>query len=243
MSKTKWDEKASNYTRFTQDPTEFQKRVFSFMDEQGVVLENKKIVDIGCGTGVYTLHLAKKALHVDALDFSQQMLDVLDEDAKKYGISGVKTIFSTFDDFEILEPYDVAFCSMTPAVSEEKSFEKMDRCGDKKLFLGWGGKRESSLHGPIFEAFGGSYNVPRGGLDLLEWLQKTKRDFKHIILEETRTSTYDLSQAIENTSWHLGINKIEFSKEKLTSLLVQILEKDGCITNTVRSEMVLATWG
>lgn len=243
MSKTKWDEKAANYTRFSQNLTDFQQKVFDFMDENGVEIENKKILDIGCGTGVYTLHLAKKALHVDALDFSQQMLDVLQEDAKKYNINGIKTIFSTFDDFEISKPYDVAFCSMTPAVSEEKSFEKMDKSGEKKLFLGWGGKRESSLHGPIFEAFGGKYNVPRGGLDLLEWLRVTNRDFKYTILQETRSSSYDLSQAIENVSWHLGINKVEFSKEKLKSLLEEIAQKEGQITNTVRSEMVLATWG
>jgi len=171
------------------------------------------------------------------------MLDVLQEDAKKYNISGIKTIFSTFDDFEIQKPYDVAFCSMTPAVSEVKSFEKMDKSGDKKLFLGWGGKRESSLHGPIFEVFGGSYNVPRGGLDLLEWLKNTKKGFEYTILEETRSSNYDLPQAIENVSWHLGMNKVDFTTEKLTSILKEIAQKEGQITNIVRSEMVLATWG
>jgi len=242
MSKTKWDEKAANYTRFSQNLTDFQQKVFDFMDENNIQLENKNVLDIGCGTGVYTLHLAKKALHVDALDFSQQMLDVLQEDAKKYNISEIKTIFSTFDDFEIQKPYDVVFCSMTPAVSEVKSFEKMHKSGDKKLFLGWGGKRESSLHGPIFEAFDGSYNVPRGGLDLLEWLKSTKKSFEYTILEETRTSNYDLPQAIENVSWHLGINKVDFTTEKLTSILKEIAQKEGQITNIVRSEMVLATW-
>lgn len=243
MSNKKWDEKASNYTRFNPNLTDFQQSVFEFMDEKGVLIEGKNVLDIGCGTGVYTLHLAKKALHVDALDFSKEMLNVLKEDAKKYNISGIKTIFSTFDDFKIPKPYDVAFCSMTPAVSEAKSFEKMDKSGDKKLFLGWGGKRQSSLHEPIFKAFGGSYDVPRGGLELLEWLQTTKRDFEYKILQETRSSSYDLAQAIENVSWHLGINKVEFSKEELTSILKEIAQKEGKITNTVSSEMVLATWG
>jgi SAM-dependent methyltransferase len=243
MSKTKWDEKAANYTRFEPIPTKFQQKVFDFMDKNQIELENKSVLDIGCGTGVYTLHLAKKALHVDALDFSKQMLNVLQEDAKKYNISGIKTIFTTFDDFNIQKYYDVVFCSMTPAVSQPKSFEKMDKSGNKKLFLGWGGKRESSLHGPIFKAFGGSYNVPRGGLDLLEWLKGTKRDFEYTILDETHTSTYDLPQAIENVSWHLGINKVEFSKEKLKSILEKTAQENGQITNTVCSKMVLATWG
>jgi len=48
MSKTKWDEKAANYTRFSRTPTDFQQKVFDFMDKYGVELEDKNVLDIGC---------------------------------------------------------------------------------------------------------------------------------------------------------------------------------------------------
>jgi hypothetical protein len=39
------------------------------------------------------------------------------------------------------------------------------------------------------------------------------------------------------------MNKVDFTTEKLTSILKEIAQKEGQITNIVRSEMVLATWG
>lgn len=242
MSKTKWDKKATSYTRFTPKPTQFQQKVFDFIAINSVKLNEKRVLDIGCGTGVYTLHLAKKALHVDALDFSEEMLKILNEDAKRFEINNINTIAGTFDAFESSLYYDIAFCSMSPAVSDAKSFEKMDKCAKTKIFLGWGGKRQSSLHDPIFKSFGSSYHAPSGGLDLLSWLKETKKDFRHTVLKERRESVYNLAKAIENVSWHLDINGVTFSTDKLVNILKEFEDENQEIVNVVDSEMVLAIW-
>jgi SAM-dependent methyltransferase len=239
MSQTKWDEKAANYTRFDSKPTAFQAEVFDFMAAQGCAVAGERLLDIGCGTGVYTLHLAQKATHVDALDFSEEMLKIMQEDAKTHGIHNINAIHSRFDTFTCNAHYALAFCSMSPAVSTPEMCAKMHACATQKVFLGWAGKRHSSLHDPIFKAFGKTYTAPRGGLDLKAWLETQHIPFAHHTLKETRTNTLDVEESTDNVIWHLEINKVPYEKEKVTALVKQAANAQGVVENVITSEMVL----
>lgn len=55
-------------------------------------VKNKKILDLGCGTGRYSIPLAKKGAIVTAVDFSKEMLAVAKKNAKN-----VKINFKQFD--------------------------------------------------------------------------------------------------------------------------------------------------
>ncbi len=57
-------------------------------------IKNKKILDLGCGTGRYSITLAKKGAIVTAIDFSEEMLAVAKKNAKK---ENVKINFKQFD--------------------------------------------------------------------------------------------------------------------------------------------------
>lgn len=57
-------------------------------------VKNKKILDLGCGTGRYSIALAKKGAIVTAIDFSKEMLAVAKINAKK---AKIKIKFKQFD--------------------------------------------------------------------------------------------------------------------------------------------------
>ena len=88
---TKWDKKAKNYSRYNEDKDSFEQRVFSALDSLQIDFTNKTLLDVGCGTGVYTLHLAKKCLHVEGLDSSNEMLEILKFDAKNLNLTNINT--------------------------------------------------------------------------------------------------------------------------------------------------------
>ncbi len=239
MSQTKWDEKASTYVRFSPNQEPFQEEVFRLLKAWGVDFTSKRVLDIGCGTGVYTLHIAKEAAHVDALDFSKEMLNILQKDAKSNGIHNITPFHDRFDTFTCKETYALAFCSMSPAVATPEMFEKMQHCAKEKVFLGWGGKRKSSLHDAIFEAFGTQYNAPRGGIELKTWLEAQHIPFTCKVLQETRTSRVDVEKSVENVAWHLGINGVVFDPQKLRALVEQRADENAMVENVIESEMVL----
>ncbi len=82
----KWDEKAKNYSRYSSCNNTFEANVLKTIKNLGIDFANKNIIDIGCGTGVYTLHVARFAKKVIGIDYSINMLEILNEDSKKLGI-------------------------------------------------------------------------------------------------------------------------------------------------------------
>ncbi len=97
--KALWDKKASTFPRYNDELNAIQKGVFAALKLWGVEFGGKRLVDIGCGTGVWTLHLAKVAKSVVALDSSQGMLEVLKEDAQRLNLGNIAFINSNFDEF------------------------------------------------------------------------------------------------------------------------------------------------
>ena len=146
-----WDKKASSYPRFDGNLNAFQMKFFANLNEFGVNFSNKSVIDIGCGTGIYSLYLAKICSQITCLDGSLQMLNLLMQDAQKFGLTNFKALQTHFDDFKTHEHYDIAFCTMSPAVKNEADFEKFISLGDERVYLFWNKPRYSSVLEHIYE--------------------------------------------------------------------------------------------
>ncbi|EAH5177260.1 class I SAM-dependent methyltransferase [Campylobacter lari] len=217
-----WNKKAKSYARYSSNLNEIQKATFAKLGS----LQGKSVVDIGCGSGVWTLHLAQKAKDVLGVDSSSAMLEILQDDAKTHAISNVKTINLDFENFykNNKEKFDLAFLSMSPALQNEKDYQVFLNLASKKVYLGWASRRKSSFLDPIFEYF----NTHFKGFyenDLQSFLDVQNIPYESEIFSETRVVKRDKESAIENALWHLSMNGINATKQDLESFVKDEIEE------------------
>lgn len=97
--KNGWDEKSSSYSKFRGEPNDFGKRVFEILRVWGVSFAGKSVLDVGAGTGVYSLYLASLGAKVTAIDSSEGMLRELRRSAQEFGIRLQNVLNLSFAEF------------------------------------------------------------------------------------------------------------------------------------------------
>lgn len=151
-----WDKKAKTYARYQNTLNTIQKQTFEYLQNLKISFQDKSIIDIGCGTGVWTLHLAKEAKEILALDSANAMLEILQEDAKKLNLNNIKCKNLSFETWMQNNPnvkFDLAFLSMSPALQNEKDYTNFLNLAKIKIYLGWADYRKSDFLDPIFKYF------------------------------------------------------------------------------------------
>ncbi|MCW0239012.1 class I SAM-dependent methyltransferase [Campylobacter lari] len=217
-----WNKKAKSYARYNPNLNEIQKATFAKLGS----LQGKSVVDIGCGSGVWTLHLAQKAKSVLGVDSSSAMLEILQEDAKTHAISNIKTLNLDFENFYKNNniKFDLAFLSMSPALQNEKDYKAFLNLASKKVYLGWASRRKSSFLDPIF----GHFNTHFKGFyeeDLQGFLNAQNIPYEVEIFNETRVVKRDKDSAMENALWHLSMNGLNVNKQELESFVKDEVEE------------------
>ncbi|MCR2099495.1 class I SAM-dependent methyltransferase [Campylobacter upsaliensis] len=217
-----WDKKAKNYAKFSPTLNTIQKQSFEEFQKLGLDFKDKSVIDIGCGTGVWTLHLAFLAKEILALDNSKAMLAILQEDASKLGFSNIKSVNLSFENFMKENAnlrFDIAFLSMSPALQNENDYKHFLNLAQKKIYLAWADLRKSDFLNPIFKHF----NTEFKGFykeDFESFLKKEGLAFKKVVFKEERLVERTREEAIENALWHLDMNGIKVEKNELESLIL-----------------------
>ncbi len=230
-----WDKKAKNYARYNQKLNSIQEQSFKELEKLNINFKDKDIIDIGCGTGVWTLHLAQNAKEITALDNAKAMLEILKEDAKKLQLANIKyenCTFTEWTDKNQNAQFDIAFLSMSPALQDEKDYLNFIQLAKFRIYLGWADYRKSDFLDPIFKHFDTEFK----GIykqDLESYLLENNINFHKFVFDETRTVERKKDEAIENALWHLDMNGIKASKQDLEAFV------KGDIKESIRSKIKL----
>lgn len=160
-----WDRMAQHYPMPFDGPTLADTlRVLAMVNGLGVEIAHRTILDIGCGTGIYTLPLAREAATVTGLDDSEAMLARMIQAASAAGLQNVGPVTASWKTFDpavhgFKKAFDIAWVSMSPAVQTLPDFEKMEQCARTWcVYIGWGRKRNNDLMEEIF----GLHDLPFG---------------------------------------------------------------------------------
>lgn len=167
-----WDDKARTFPRYEEGDHTYEAGVLRTIRDNGVDFAEKRVLDVGSGSGMYTLRLAREAASITAVDISPVMLGILEKDAREQGIGNIEYVCSEWMDFDSSETYDVVFCSMTPAIHDDASRRKLLRlAGGWTVFMGFAGLMSSNVLTGLFAHYGVTPRVFNNGPEMRHWLE------------------------------------------------------------------------
>ena len=142
-----WDKAAATYD---QDKKEIQNRrlekTLSFLQKSNLLFDGMKVLEIGCGTGMVAMELAKNGAQVTALDFSRGMLEKFVQDITPDIEKNITILNEDWYKIDIeakawKKKVDLVIAFMSPGVASPESFFKMMSCSKKGCAIrGWAAK-------------------------------------------------------------------------------------------------------
>lgn len=137
-------------------------------------LNDKTILDVGCGTGEITCSLATQSKHIDGIDISKKSIQLATKRAHEYELKNTSFSQSDLFSFHSTKKYDIvtSFGVFHHTHSPEKAFEQMSEWVKPKgiMIVGfyhpWGGWWQRAQK-KMASIFGGKTIEQK-----LEWVEK-----------------------------------------------------------------------
>lgn len=121
--------------------------------------KDMKVLDIGCGAGVYSIALAEKVNRVVGFDFSPKMIQYAKERAQKTGVDNVEFIAGDWNEFDVKKEnfekkFDLVFAHMTPGINSAETLGKMLACAKNHCFLVKSARRKDLIMDQVIHLAG-----------------------------------------------------------------------------------------
>ncbi|MCD4675906.1 MAG: class I SAM-dependent methyltransferase [Desulfobacula sp.] len=153
-----WDKAALTYNRNKKEVKNRRlEKTMSFFKESGFLFKGMKVLEIGCGTGMVAMEVAKHGAKVTALDFSKGMLEKFKQDITPDIKNNITILYEDWHKIDIekkgwKKKFDLVIAFMSPGVAGPKAFFKMMSCSKKGCAIrGWAAKRKQPILSDLWE--------------------------------------------------------------------------------------------
>ncbi|MCP3942092.1 MAG: methyltransferase domain-containing protein [Desulfobacteraceae bacterium] len=197
-----WDKASLNYDKSKKGVQDRRLgKTLGLLRQKGLLFEGMKVLEIGCGTGILAMALAKNGARVTALDFSRGMLDRFQRGLSKDLADKITLLSEDWHRVDIQKKgwekqFDLVIAFMSPGVASAASFFKMLECSKNGCAIrGWAARRQNLILTDLWEKImGGSLDdkpqsilfkinllfsmglFPDIVFDMVEWDQKIDLD-------------------------------------------------------------------
>ncbi|TCK60567.1 class I SAM-dependent methyltransferase [Seleniivibrio woodruffii] len=227
----RWKKKAAGYPRYKNSEDVIEAQIYRSINSAGVDFRGRSVLDVGCGTGVYTIRIAKDAAKVTGIDISKEMLDILQEDAADNGCENIETIISPWDTFPLDgRRWDITVSTMTPAVQTFEDYEKVyESASEAVVYLGWGGKRDVE---PVKYIAQKSQIKPvlfNNSLNMKKWLDGKGFRYYSEIYDEERYKHMSFEEAVSYCFEELETNEVFALRGDIERELQRFVQEDRSV--------------
>ena len=237
-----WNAKAKNFPRYEDKSDNYESGMLRRIENLGVDFHGRSILDVGCGSGMYTIRLAKMALSVTALDVSEEMLSILNHDAKTQGVDNIRTVLSGWDSFTP-EKHDIAFCSMTPAIHSDSARAKLTASAKEcAVYMGFDGVKDSDLLNHLHPLFGVKQKEFKDASLMRDWLSANSISYREDVVEGTWVKIRDEESTVDDAEAMLSTFRIEPDREIIRRAIQKFSNGDGTFTENITYRIGIIVW-
>jgi SAM-dependent methyltransferase len=243
-----WEKMALRYPLpFDKKTLASTQQVLSLVKSKGVELSQANVLDIACGTGVFTLPIACEAAAVTGLDSSQTMIKRMKEVISFENIQNVRPITAAWEDIDTSAPefekaFDIAWISMSPAVKMLEDFERMERCARKWcVYIGWGRKRKNTMMEEIYSLHGMEYGPHDGAPAAYDILTNFGRKASLDYFETSWSWTGTVEEVLQDTISFIEIHGGKAQHDLIKKTLARY-EQNGLVQQTTEVEEGIIVW-
>ena len=148
-----FDTKAKTFDRevFSEEGRRRARRIISWLEDQGVVLEGAKVLDIGAASGGFAVPFAEKGAQVTAVETSPPLVAMLEARQASLTRGSIDIVAESFEDLDLqargwTQQFDIVFVSMCPVISDWASVQRVLSCARDFCYMSMSvGSREHSL--------------------------------------------------------------------------------------------------
>lgn len=241
-----WNNRARNYPLpFEAKTLAKTGRILRLLGRMGARFEGRKVLDIGCGTGVYALPLAGKARSVTGLDSSPEMLKIFRTERRKRGINNTSCVLSTWGAIpssRLAGRFDIALASMTMAIKNKANLLKMERAARERcVYIGWAGIRRNALLEKVYARHGVKYRAPEGAAIVLKALKQLGRKPAVCFIMDHIKKTASPVETMRDIEVGLKVNGAKMNRDWVEGLLKRKTRK-GLVRQLTSVRKALITW-
>ncbi|CCK81474.1 class I SAM-dependent methyltransferase [Desulfobacula toluolica] len=153
-----WDKAAQTYNQNKKEVRDRRlEKTLEFLERSGLLFKGMTVLEIGCGTGMLAIELAKQGAKVTALDFSQGMLSVFKQNIPNEIKEQITILHENWYKTDIAangweKKFDLVIAFMSPGVAGPDSFFKMMSCSKKGCAIrGWAAKRKHTILSDLWQ--------------------------------------------------------------------------------------------
>lgn len=146
--------------------TQRVQQVLDILQHEGFLTPKSDVLDIGCGSGNYTLPFAELCSNVTAIDGALEMCRHLKSKVQCLDLKNIRVQHKLWEELDLVKEgmhkkFDLVFASMTEAISDYETLQAMnDASKENCCLVFWAGTASNKVRSELWEKI---FNKPDPG--------------------------------------------------------------------------------